>query len=192
MFSESLKKLFLKVPTLYRHIFLKKFDKTSLKYYYKIMKVLAENRKAKFDYNILEKFEAGMVLIGQEVKAIKAGRMSLRGSYVVFKGSAQDGRFPEPYLVGTNVPPYQPKNALPDYDPERARKLLLNKAEIKHLLGKTKEKGLTLIPLKVYTKYAKIKLEFGIAKGKKKSDKREQIKKRDTDRIIRRELKTRG
>ena len=149
------------------------------------MKVLAENRKARFDYEILEKFEAGLVLIGQEVKAIRTGRMSLKGSYVVFK-------WEEPYLIGANIPPYQPKNALPDYDPERSRKLLLNKSEIKHLLGKTKEKGLTLIPLKVYTKYAKIKLEFGIGKGKKKPDKREQIKKRDTDRIIERELKIRG
>jgi SsrA-binding protein len=149
------------------------------------MKVLAENRKAKFDYQVLEKFEAGMVLLGQEVKAIRTGRMGLKGSYVVFKGE-------ELYLIGANIPPYQPKNALPDYDPERSRKLLLNKAEIKHLLGKTKEKGLTLIPLKVYTKYAKIKLEFGIGKGKKRLDKREQIKKRDTDRIIERELKARG
>lgn len=156
------------------------------------MKVLAENRKAKFDYEILEKFEAGMVLLGQEVKAIKIGRMSLKGSYVVFKGSARGRGMPELYLIGANIPPYQPKNALPDYDPERARKLLLNKTEIKHLLGKTKEKGLTLIPLKVYTKYAKIKLEFGIGKGKKRPDKREQIKKRDTDRIIERELKARG
>ena len=149
------------------------------------MKILAENRKAKFDYEILEKFEAGLVLLGQEVKAIKTGRMSLRGSYVIFKRE-------ELYLIGANIPPYQPKNALPDYDPERSRKLLLNKSEIKHLIGKTKEKGLTLIPLKVYTKYAKIKLEFGIGKGKKRADKRETIKKRDVDRIIERELKARG
>jgi len=149
------------------------------------MKILAENRKAKFDYEILEKFEAGLVLLGQEVKAIKTGRMSLRGSYVVFKRE-------ELYLIGANIPPYQPKNALPDYDPERSRKLLLNKSEIKHLIGKTKEKGLTLITLKVYTKYAKIKLEFGIGKGKKRPDKRETIKKRDVDRIIERELKARG
>lgn len=149
------------------------------------MKILAENRKAKFDYQILEKIEAGLVLIGQEVKAIKTGRISLKGSYVVFKGA-------ELYLIGATIPPYQPKNAPPDYDPERPRKLLLNKSEIKHLIGKTKEKGLTLIPLKVYTKYGKIKLEFGIGKGRKKPDKREIIKKREIERIIEKELKARG
>ena len=149
------------------------------------MKILAENKKARFDYQILETFEAGLVLIGQEVKAIRSGRISLRASYLVFKG-------PELYLIGANIPPYQPKNASSDYDPERSRKLLLNKSEIKYLIGKTKERGLTLIPLKVYTKYAKIKLEFGVAKGRKKIDKRELIKKRETDKIIKRELKIRG
>lgn len=149
------------------------------------MKILAENRKARFDYEILERFEAGMVLIGQEVKSIKSGRMSLKGSYVTLKNE-------EPYLIGANIPPYQPKNASPDYEPEKPRKLLLNKSEIKHLIGKTKEKGLTLVPLKVYTKKGKIKLEFGTAKGRKKSDKRELIKKRETERDIDRELKSRG
>ena len=149
------------------------------------MKILAENRKARFDYEILEKFEAGMILIGQEVKSIKSGRMSLKGSYVTLKNE-------EPYLIGANIPPYQPKNAPPDYEPEKPRKLLLNKSEIKHLIGKTKEKGLTLVPLKVYTKKGKIKLGFGTAKGRKKGDKRELIKKRDTDREIDRELKIRG
>lgn len=149
------------------------------------MKILAENRKAYFNYNILEKFEAGMVLIGQEVKSIKLGRISLKGSYVVLRNE-------EVFLIGANVPPYQPKNAPPDYEPERSRKLLLNKAEIKKLIGKTKQKGLTLIPLKVYTKHAKIKLEFGIGRGKKKIDKRESIKKREIEREIQRELKSRG
>lgn len=149
------------------------------------MKVLAENRKARFDYEILERFEAGMVLIGQEVKSIKSGRMSLKGSYVVLRRE-------EPYLIGANVPPYQPKNAPPDYEPERSKKLLLTKSEIKHLIGKTKEKGLTLVPLRVYTKRGKIKLEFGIAKGRKKADKRELIKKREAKRELKRELKLRG
>lgn len=149
------------------------------------MKVLAQNKKAKFDYEILDKFEAGIVLTGQEVKSIRAGKISLKGSFVVFKGE-------EPYLIGANIPPYQPKNSPPDYDPERARKLLLNKAEINQLIGKIKEKGLTLVPLKVYTKRARIKLEFGIGKGKKKSDKRETIKKRETERTIKRELNIRG
>ena len=149
------------------------------------MKVLTENKKAYFDYQILEKFDAGLVLLGTEVKSIKLGRINLAGSYVVFKGE-------ELYLIGAKIPPYQPKNAPPDYEPERSRKLLLNKAEIKKLIGKTKQKGLTLIPLKVYTKHAKIKLEFGIGRGKKKIDKRESIKKRETEREIQRELKSRG
>ncbi len=149
------------------------------------MKILAVNRKARFDYEILEKFEAGLVLTGQEVKSIRLGRMSLKASYVVLRGN-------ELFLVGANVPPYQPKNAPADYNAERSRKLLLNKAEIKQLIGETKEKGLTLIPLKAYTKYAKIKLEFGIGKGKRKADKRETIKKRQAQREIERELKTRG
>ena len=145
------------------------------------MKILAENRKAYFNYEILEKYEAGLVLLGTEVKSIRAGRINLAGSYVVFKGE-------ELYLIGANVPPYQPKNAPADYDSERSRKLLLQKSEIKKLIGKTKQRGLTLIPLKVYTKNAKIKLEFGIAKGRKKFDKREIIKKRETEREIQRAL----
>lgn len=149
------------------------------------MKTLSDNKKARFDYEILEKFEAGIILNGQEVKSIRKGNISLKGSYVIIRGG-------EPYLVGANIPPYQPKNASPDYDPERSRKLLLNKKEIDHLVGKVEERGLTLVPLKVYTKYARIKLEFGIGKGKKKSDKRETIKKRDTEREIKRELNIRG
>jgi len=150
------------------------------------MKVLAENKKAYFDYEILEKFEAGMVLNGQEVKSMKSGRTSLKGSYVVLKKSSQ-GKLPEPYLIGANIPPYQPKNAPKDYDPERSRKLLLKKS--KYLIVKTKEKGLTLMPLKVYIKNVRIKLVFGIAKGKKKTDKREIIKKREIDREIQKALK---
>lgn len=151
----------------------------------KVMNVLAENKKAYFNYQILEKFEAGISLIGQEVKSIKLGRINLAGSYVVLRDT-------EAFLIGCKVPPYQPKNAPPDYNPERLRKLLLKKSELKYLIGKAKQKGLTLLPLKVYTKRGKIKVEFGIAKGKKKFDKREQIKKRETEREINRELKFRG
>jgi len=149
------------------------------------MKVLSENKKAYFDYTILEKIEAGLALIGQEVKSIKTGRINLAGSYVTLNNN-------ELFLVGAHIPPYQPKNSPPDYLPERPRKLLLKKSEIKYLIGKTKEKGLTLVPLKVYTKKAKIKLEFGIGKGKKKTDKREIIKKRTLSKEIERELKIRG
>ncbi len=152
------------------------------------MKVLAQNRKANFDYQILEKFEAGISLIGQEVKSIRSGRASLKGSYVVLKHSVKGGT-PEVFLIGANIPPYQPKNITKDYNPERSRKLLLKKSEIKYLIGKTKEKGLTLVPLRVYTKTRMIKIEFGIGKGKKKADKREIIKKRETEREIRKALK---
>ena len=146
------------------------------------MKILAGNKKAYFNFRILEKFEAGLVLIGQEVKSIKLGRINLAGSYVVIKEN-------EAYLIGCRVPPYQPKNAPLDYNPERSRKLLLKKLEIKYLIGKSKQKGLTLVPLRVYTKRGKIKLEFGIAKGKRKVDKRELIKKRDAEREMKRAFK---
>ncbi|MGB2762171.1 MAG: SsrA-binding protein SmpB [Minisyncoccales bacterium] len=139
------------------------------------MSVLAQNKKAYFDYEILETYEAGIVLIGQEVKAIKTGHINLKGSYVVIKNQ-------ELFLIGANIPPYQPKNAPKDYQPERSRKLLLRKTEIKSLIGKSKQKGLTLIPLKMYTKKGKIKLLFGLAKGKKEYDKREKIKKREFER----------
>lgn len=148
----------------------------------KVMRILAKNKKAYHNYQILEKFEAGISLLGQEVKSIKSGRINLAGSYVVLKGG-------EVYLIGANIPPYQPKNAPPDYSPERSRKLLLRKSEIKYLIGKVRQKGLTLVPLRVYTKRERIKLEFGIAKGKRKTDKRELIKKRESEREIRRALK---
>ena len=142
------------------------------------MAVLSSNKKAYFEYQILKKIEAGIILTGQEVKSTRLGRMSLIGSYVVLREG-------EVYLVGTNIPPYQPKNITSDYNPGQPRKLLLKKAEIEYLIGKTKEKGLTLVPLRVYTNKRKIKLEIGIAKGKKKRDKREEIKKRETRRDMR-------
>lgn len=152
----------------------------------KVMKILSENKKAYFDYEVLEKFEAGIALTGREVKSIKGGHISLSGSYVVIDSKR------EVFLIGSHVPPYQPKNTPGDYDPERSRKLLLRKEEIKYLIGKHAQKGLTFIPLKVYTNNGNIKLEFGIARGKKKFDKREAIKKRETIREIEKELKTRG
>ena len=146
------------------------------------MKILAENKKAYFNFEILEKFEAGISLIGQEVKSLKTRGVNLAGAYVIERG----GEF---FWVGSHISPYQPKNAPPDYNPERARKLLLKKSEIKYLIGKSKQKGLTLIPLRLYTKRGIIKLEFAVAKGKKKIDKREKIKKREIEREIRRTLK---
>ena len=148
------------------------------------MKILAWNKKAGFDYEILESYEAGLVLYGHEVKAIKTGHVSLTGSYVVAKGN-------EFFLINALIPPYQPANTPKDYDPQRSRKLLLKKSEIRSLVGKSKTKGLTLIPIKLYTKKSKIKLEFALAKGKKKIDKREKIKKRDIEREIGRKLRGR-
>ena len=119
-------------------------------------------------------------MFGQEVKSIKTGHINLSGSYI----SLTSG---EPFLVGVKVPPYQPNNAGADYGEERDRKLLLNKKEIDYLMGKSAQKGFSLIPLKVYDNNGRIKLEFGLARGKKKYDKKEKIKKRETDREIQRQ-----
>ncbi len=142
----------------------------------------AENRKAYFNYEVIEKITAGIELLGFEVKAIKAGRMSLDGSYAVIRGN-------EAFLIGAGIPSLQPKNTPKDYDERRNRKLLLTKKEIKKLAGSEKQNGLTLIALSVYNMGHKIKVELGLAKGKKKSDKRESIKARESDRDIRRTLK---
>ena len=146
------------------------------------MPTLATNPRAKFDYHILETFEAGLVLFGHEVKAIKNNQMSLKGSYITIKNE-------EAWLINAQVSLYQPKNIPDDYDPTRTRKLLLNKKEIKSLIGRIKQRGLTLVPLRVYTKHNRIKLEFALAQGKRKTDKREKIKKRETDRKIDRALR---
>ncbi|MEK7519181.1 MAG: SsrA-binding protein SmpB [Patescibacteria group bacterium] len=148
------------------------------------MGVLTENKKAYYKYEILERFEAGISLIGQEVKSLRTQGINLAGSFVVIKNG-------EIFWIGAKIPPYQPKN-VSNYNPDRSRKLLLKKEEIKYLIGKVKQKGLTLIPLKVYTKKGKIKLEFAIVKGKREIDKRDLIIKRETEREIDRELKLRG
>jgi SsrA-binding protein len=139
------------------------------------MKLLSENRKARFDYEILETYEAGIVLAGQEVKSIKAGRANIAGSHVIIK---PDGAF----LLNADIPPYQPKNAPADYDPKRTRQLLLKKEELKYLLGKIKEGGLTMVPLSLYNKGRRLKVSIGLARYKKKHDKRETIKKREFER----------
>ncbi len=146
------------------------------------MKILALNKRARYDYEILETFEAGLALYGFEVKSVKNGHLSLQGAYVVIKGS-------EAYLLNATISPYQSKNTPSDYEPARSRKLLLHKKEIKYLIGKSQEKGLTLVPIQVYTKKDKIKLEFGVGRGKRKTDKRELIKKREAQREIERKIK---
>ena len=149
------------------------------------VKVITKNKQAYYKYFIKEKFQAGICLKGFEVKAIKTGKISLKGSYVRVENR-------EVFLKGANIPAYQPKNTPSGYNPTRARKLLLKKSEIKYLIGKTKEKGLTIAPLMVYTQKGKIKIEFGIVKQKSKPDKRESIKKRALEREIKRQLKQRG
>jgi len=143
-----------------------------------------ENRKARFNYEILEKYETGIELLGTEVKSVRGGQMSLEGAFVIVRGG-------EVFLINANIPPYQPKNAPKDYDPLRNRKLLLTKKEIAKLAGSEKNKSLTIVPISVYNKGRKIKMEIALVKGKKKFDKRETIKKRETDREIRREYKER-
>lgn len=134
--------------------------------------VYTDNPKVYFDYEILETIEAGLVLEGHEVKSIKTGKVSIKGSYVKILNG-------EPYLVGATISPYQPANTPKDYDPQRSRKLLLSKKEISTLIGTSQAHGLTLVPLKIYDKKGRLKLLVGIARGKKKYDKRETIKKKD-------------
>jgi SsrA-binding protein len=142
----------------------------------------AENRKAYFNYEILQKYETGIELLGLEVKSVRAGRMSLEGAFVIVRGG-------ECFLINAYTPPYQVNNTPKDYDPLRNKKLLLTKKEIKELADSGSDKSLTIAPLSVYNKGKKIKVEIALAKGKKKRDKREIIKKRETDREIRREYK---
>lgn len=142
---------------------------------------LIQNKKAYFNYEILEKIEAGIELQGFEVKSLKKGQGSLEGSHITVRGG-------EAFVIGMNIPPYQPANTPKDYDPVRNRRLLLTKKELRDLAGAEGQKGLTIVPLSVYNKGRKLKLEIAIVRGKKKYDKRETIKKRDTEREIRRQV----
>ena len=141
----------------------------------------AENRKMRFDYETLEIYEAGMELLGTEVKSVRGGRMSLDGSFIIVRGG-------EVFLINANVPPYQIANSAKDYDPLRNRKLLLTQKEINEL-AKSEKTNLTIVPMSVYNKGRKIKIKIALVKGKKSHDKREATKKRETDREMRRTLK---
>ena len=141
----------------------------------------AENRKARFDYELMEEFEAGLELDGPEVKSVRAGKMSLAGSFVSVRGG-------EAFLLNAEVAPYQPKNLKADYDPKRARKLLMTKDELSKLAIAEATKGLTIVPITVCNKGRFIKCRVAIARGKKEFDKRESIKKRDTERDLKRSL----
>jgi len=146
------------------------------------MPSLLENKKVRFDYEVLEKLDAGIELFGFEVKSLRKGNGSLIGSHITVRGN-------EAFLIGATIPPFQPANAPKDYNPSRNRKLLFTKMEIKELLNTEKQKGLTMVPISVYNKGRKLKLSVGIVRGKKKFDKRQSIKKRESDRETRRTLK---
>jgi len=145
---------------------------------------MIENHRASFDYEILEKFQAGLELTGQEVKSLRMKRGSLEGARVIVRGG-------EAYIINMEIPPYQPGN-LPEkgYDDRRTRRILLTKAEIEKIEGLGSKNGLTIIPISVYNVGRYLKVTVAIVRGKKKFDKRESIKKRETDREIRRTLKS--
>lgn len=143
---------------------------------------LIEHKKARLNYEVLEEFEAGLELLGAEVKSLRAGQGKLEGSHVIVRGG-------EAYVVGMHVPPYQPKNTAKEYDPDRTRRLLLSKKEITALQGYEGQKGLTIVPIRVYNKGKNLKLLVGAAKGRKKHDKRAVLKERDSKREIERTLK---
>lgn len=144
--------------------------------------VLVQNKRIRFDFEILKEFEAGIELLGIEVKTLRQKRGSLAGARVLVRGG-------EAYLVGADIPAYQPENTPESYDPERVRRLLLSKKELAELSGADVAKGLTVVPISLYNKGSKLKLSFGLARGKKQHDKRESIKKRETDIAIERTMK---
>lgn len=141
-----------------------------------------KNDKVGFDYEILEKFTVGLELKGGEVKSIKSGQGSLKGSRVIIRGG-------EAFLVGAHIPLYQPNNLSTTYEEDRLRRLLLTKKEINYLLGKESVKGLTIVPLGLYNKGKLIKMDIAVVRGKKKHDKRQDIKKKDDKRDMERTLK---
>ncbi|MEQ2528852.1 SsrA-binding protein SmpB [Robertmurraya yapensis] len=146
-------------------------------------KVIAQNKKAFHDFFIEETFEAGIVLQGTEIKAIRAGRVNLKDSYAQIKNG-------EMFLLGMHVSPYEQGNRY-NHDPLRTRKLLLHKKEINKLIGETKEAGYSIVPVKLYLKNGFAKVQIGLAKGKKKFDKREDLKKKEAKRDIERAFRER-
>ena len=146
-------------------------------------KLIADNRRARHDYHLLDRFEAGVVLTGTEVKSLRDGRASLAQSFA----EVRDG---EAWLVGANIATYDQGN-IANHDPDRPRKLLLHRREIDRLLGQTRERGLTVVPTRLYLKDGRVKVELALARGKEIRDKRRDIAKRDADRQIERALKSR-
>ncbi|MCR4328811.1 MAG: SsrA-binding protein SmpB [Patescibacteria group bacterium] len=166
------------------------FECLLIKQYDTGMVILAENKRARFDYDILETFEVGIILKGHEVKSVKSKRMGLAGSRAIIRASARRSgtrsAAGEVFLVGSQIPAYQPMNVSPDYTADTTRKLLLTQDEIKYLVGALRE-GTSLIPLNVHLKGNLIKIELALARGKKKHDKRQAIKKRTIEREMQRE-----
>lgn len=146
------------------------------------MRIVAQNKKARYNYEILERIEAGISLLGTEVKSIREGRISLKESFAEIKGG-------EVFLLNCHISPYEPASRF-NHEPTREKRLLLHRREIKRLTGKIQEKGLTLVPTKVFfNDKGKVKVEVGLAKGKRAYEKREAIRERDRDRELRAELK---
>jgi SsrA-binding protein len=146
--------------------------------------VVAENRRARHDYHIEETYEAGIALTGSEIKSVRAGRLNLRGSYARVVNE-------EIFLYEMHISPYEQAGVYYNHDPLRPRKLLLHRREIRRLIGLIRQKGLTLVPLRVYFKGRRAKVELGVARGKKVYDKREDIAKREAQRDIERAIKSR-
>ncbi|MCH7558654.1 MAG: SsrA-binding protein SmpB [Planctomycetes bacterium] len=146
------------------------------------MKDYARNKKAYADYTISKSFEAGIVLTGNEVKSVRTGGIDLTGAFVIIRGE-------EAYIVNATIAPYQPQNIPEKYEKDRTLKLLMHKREITEIMGSLQQKGLTILPLRMYNKGAKIKVEIAIARGKRTYEKREKIKKRETQRDIERTMK---
>jgi len=147
------------------------------------IKIISDNKKARFDYSIVETMEAGIVLVGSEVKALRDNQVNLKDSYIAFKGH-------EAYLQNAHIGVYQ-ASSYNNHDPERLRKLLLHANELEQIQSAIERKGLTCVPLKIYFKRGRVKLEIALAKGKKKGDKRQSIKSREADREMARAKKSR-
>ena len=147
------------------------------------IKLIARNRKARHDYEIMDSFETGIVLKGTEVKSLRAGKVNLKDSYATIERG-------EVVLNNLHIGPYEPANRY-NHEPERPRKLLLHRSEIRRLVGRTEQKGLTLVPLKLYFKRGRAKVELALARGKKQFDKRQDIARREMQRDIERALKDR-
>jgi SsrA-binding protein len=148
-------------------------------------KLVSDNRQARFQYEILETFEAGLVLQGTEVKAIRAGKVNLRDGFAQVRDD-------EAWLYNVHISPHQSASQFFNHEPLRIRKLLLHRLEINKLIGKVEQKGLTIVPLKMYLKKGKVKITIGVGRGKKLHDKRDDLKKKDANREIARVMKQQG